>query len=499
MRAAPPTVNTEFEASRASFDTLVNFLGGRAATGLTHSELEDHLQVEGRKLLCQLLQNHVDLRAAREERLDEVTEADGTIHTRLERGHVRGVATVFGDIDVSWLAYRAPFSTNLYPADAMLNLPAEKYSFGLRRLAAVEAGRGSFEQTVAAIDRATGQRLGKRQIQELTARAALDVEDFYRTRDTPTDTAGDVLALSYDGKGIVMRADALRTATAAAAASRKLSTRLSKGEKRNRKRMAEVGAVYDVVPSPRTPADIITTPGTPPPTNRAPRPLTRGTWLTASVTDDTGQVITSVFDEAERRDPDHHRTWIALVDGNNHQIDQTTAQARKRGVEVTIIVDFVHVLEYVWKAAWCFHPEGDPEAEAWVAVKALEILSGNAGLVAAAIRRTATRRGLTPEQRRNADTAATYLHNKKKYLDYPTALAAGWPIATGVIEGACRHLVKDRMDITGARWGLDGAEAVLALRTLTSNDDFDAYWAYHQRQEQHRVHNGRYWNETIPT
>ncbi len=499
MRAASPTVNTEFEASRAGFDALVSFLGGPVAAGLTHSELEDRLQVEGRKLLCRLLQDHVDLRAAREERLDEVAEADGTIHTRLERGHVRGVATVFGDIDVSRLAYRARFSANLYPADAMLNLPAEKYSFGLRRLAAVEAGRGSFEQTVAAIDRATGQRLGKRQIQELTVRAALDVEDFYRTRDTPPDTAGDVLALSYDGKGIVMRADALRAATAKAATSQKLSTRLSKGEKRNRKRMAEVGAVYDVVPSPRTPADIITAPGAPPPTGRALRPLTRGKWLTASVTDDTGQVIASVFDEAERRDPDRQRTWIALVDGNNHQIDRTTAQARERGVEVTVIVDFVHVLEYVWKAAWCFHAEGDPEAEAWVAVKALEILSGNAGLVAAAIRRTATRRGLTPEQRRNADTAAAYLHNKKKYLDYPTALAAGWPIATGVIEGACRHLVKDRMDITGARWGLDGAEAILTLRTLTSNDDFDAYWAYHQRQEQQRVHNGRYWNETIPT
>jgi hypothetical protein len=499
MRAAPPTVNTEFEASRAGFDALVNFLGDQVAAGLTHAELEDHLQVQGRDLLRQLLQDHVDVRAAREERLGEVAEADGTIHTRLEKGHVRGVATVFGDIDVARLAYRARWSVNLYPADAMVNLPGEKYSFGLRRLAAIEAGRGSFEQTVAAIERATGQHLGKRQIQELTVRAALDVEDFYRTRHTPCDTGGDVLALSYDGKGIVMRADALRTATAQAATSQKLSTRLSKGEKRNRKRMAEVGAVYDVVPSPRTPADIIANPEAPAPEARTPAPLTRGKWLTASVTNDTGQVIASVFDEAERRDPDHKRTWIALVDGNNHQIDQTRAQAHKRGIELTIIIDFIHVLEYLWTAAWCFHAEGDPKAEQWVAAKALEILSGNAGLVAAAIRRTATRRELTEEQRRNADTTATYLHNKKKYLDYPTALAAGWPIATGVIEGACRHLVKDRMDITGARWGLDGAEAILALRTLTSNGDFDAYWTYHQQQEQLRVHNGRYWNETIPT
>ena len=77
-------------------------------------------------------------------------------------------------------------------------------------------------------------------------------------------------------------------------------------------------------------------------------------------------------------------------------------------------------------------------------------------------------------------------------MNYPTALAGGWPIATGIIEGACRHLVKDRMDITGARWGLPGAQAVLTLRALVSNGDFDPYWRYHLDQEHDRVHHARY-------
>jgi hypothetical protein len=307
-----------------------------------------------------------------------------------------------------------------------------------------------------------------------------------------------VLALSLDAKGIVVRPDALRPATAKAATSRKLATRLSKGEKRNRKRMAEVGAVYQVVPAPRTPADIIAPAAAGQTSARAAGPRTVGKWLTASVTADASEVVAAVFDEAERRDPDHDRTWIALIDGNNHQIDQITVQAKARAIDLTIIVDFIHVLEYLWKAAWCFHPHADPAAEQWVADKAREVLSGNAGLVAAAIRRTATRRQLTEDQRAAADTAADYLHNKKRYLDYPTALTAGWPIATGVIEGACRHLVKDRLDITGARWGLDGAEAVLKLRALTSNGDLDAYWKYHLGQEHHRVHKSRYANNTIP-
>jgi hypothetical protein len=161
-------------------------------------------------------------------------------------------------------------------------------------------------------------------------------------------------------------------------------------------------------------------------------------------------------------------------------------------------VDFVHVIEYLWKAVWSFHQEGDPAAEAWVRRHASKILDGGATRVAGAIRRAATNAGLGPAQRAGADTCATYLTNKHVYLDYPQALQNGWPIATGVIEGACRHLVKDRMDITGARWGLPGAEAILKLRALTSNHDFDDYWAYHLAQEHQRVHLSRYAHGTIP-
>ena len=127
----------------------------------------------------------------------------------------------------------------------------------------------------------------------------------------------------------------------------------------------------------------------------------------------------------------------------------------------------------------------------------MRILHGDAAVVAAAIRRKATTRGLTDAARKNADTAADYLIAKRPYLDYPTALANGWPIATGVIEGACRHLVKDRMDITGARWGLPGAEAVLLLRAVISNGDFDTYWAWHLTQELQRTHLTRYQDQSL--
>ena len=208
--------------------------------------------------------------------------------------------------------------------------------------------------------------------------------------------------------------------------------------------------------------------------------------------------IPAVFDEADRRDPNHQITRIALVDGNNHQINRIHTEAAARGIDITIIVDFIHVLEYLWKAARCFHDEADPAAETWVRDKATAILGGDARAVAAGIRRRATRHRLAKPQRAAADACADYLTAKAPYLDYPQALQSGWPIATGVIEGACRHLVKDRLDITGARWGLTGAEAILKLRALHSNDDFDTYWRYHLDRERNRVHRTRYLDGQIP-
>jgi hypothetical protein len=493
-----------FAASRALFDSTADWLDGAEAAALDHAQLETQLQGRGRELMRALYQDSMHLRAVRERPHNEVIDADEVAHTRVESGHSRALTTVFGEVSVSRKAYRAPRQTNLYPADAQLNLPAGKHSHGLRRLAAIEATRGSFDDTVAAIDRNTGVALGKRQVEQLAVAAAADFGDFYTQRTPPAPELGDdpehppVLVCSVDGKGIVMRPDALRPATAKAAgtATTKLRTRLSRGEKRNRKRMAEVGAVYHVTPVPRTAADILTADPDQP---RTKAPAAAGKWLTASVVDDTATVIAEVFDEADRRDPDHQLTRLALVDGNNHQIERINAEAAKRGIGITIIVDFIHVLEYLWKAAWCFHNEADPAAETWVKNQATAILEGNARAVAAGIRRSATRKQLPTPQRAAADICADYLTAKAPYLNYPQALRSGWPIATGVIEGACRHLVKDRLDITGARWGLTSAEAILKLRALHSNGDFDAYWQYHLDREHHRNHQTRYLNSHIPT
>jgi hypothetical protein len=493
-----------FAESGECFRELEDWLASEEAAGLQHADLEEQLDVRGRELLRQLFQDRLDLSAAREVRRRDVAGEDGVVRTRAERGRTRPLMTRFGQVSVSRIAYRSPGRPNVHPLDAALNLPEEKHSHGLRKLTAVETARGSMEDAQAAVARATGVKIGKRQLEDMARRAAAHAEAFYLQRVIEPAPQGWPLILTFDGKGIVMLPGALRPATARAAASAegKLATRLSPGEKNGRKRMCEVAGVYDAAPAPRTPEEVISTPaqkrkkkaqaGQRKKKGKPREPQARNKWLTASVTDDIPAVIAAAFDEAERRDPGHQREWVVLIDGNNTQIDAVTAEAARRGVTITIIIDFVHVIEYCWKAAWSFFDKGEPAAEEWVAAQARKILHGNAGQVAAGIRRRATAYGYTGPERAGADECARYLQNKQDYLDYATALAKGQPIATGIIEGACRHIVKDRMDITGARWSLEGAEAILKLRALIANGDFDAYWRYHLRQEHKRIHHVKY-------
>jgi hypothetical protein len=490
-------MDDNFGTARVAFEGLVGFLGHADAAKLTHAELEERIRSDGFEVLRLLFQDHLDLRAEREERLEAVVGADGVTRSYAEEGHKRPLLSIFGEVSVTRLAYRRKGAANLHPGDAGLNLPAELYSHGLRALAATEAARGSFEEARTAIGRASAAAVPKRQVEALARAAAVDFEAFFDAAKAPAAQGGEVVVVSADGKGIVMRPEGLRAATAAkaAASETKLKGRLSKGEKANRKRMAEVGAVYTITPVPRSAADVMAHRGNGP-AKEAPKAADK--WLTASLVDDAAAVIARVFDEAERRDPDHTHTWVALVDGNNHQIDRIHAEAQARDIEVTVIVDWIHVLERIWASAWSFFHEGDPAAEDWVHTKAIDVLNGRAPIVAAAIRRKATLLGLDHTTRKNADDCADYLLAKAPYLDYPTALASGWPIGTGVIEGAVRYVVRDRMDVTGARWGLQGAEAVLKLRALRANVCWDDYWSFHLDQERERIHESRYHGGVLP-
>jgi hypothetical protein len=248
--------------------------------------------------------------------------------------------------------------------------------------------------------------------------------------------------------------------------------------------MASVATVYEIAPHRRTAQQIMHPQASQSVAPKPPKPHDKRVW--ASVERTVTEVLDETFVEAKRRDLRGERAWVLLVDGQEEQLRQAYAAIKRHGANVTVIQDFVHVLEYLWGAAWCLHAEGDPKAEHWVREHATAILQGQSSVVAAGMRRSATRRGLSQAERAPLDKCAGYLLKNRERLDYALALQRGWPIATGVVEGACRHLVKQRMEVSGARWSLKGAEAVLRLRALRMSGDWDGYLAFHKRAERLR-------------
>jgi len=494
VAALPAPTDAPFAAARAQFGALEAFLGSPEACRMTHSDLERELEQRGRELLRQLLQAHLEVRGPGEA-AGPVTGADGVVRDQARR-HTRGLETVFGEVQVERVGYATEGAASLHPLDAELNLPPELYSLEVRRRGAEEAAKSSFEEVVHLLKTTTAAQVGKRQVEELVGRAAQDFEAFYQAQDEvrPPEATGPILVISADGKGVVMRREDLREATRkeAARTRHKLRHRLSRGEKRHAKRMATVAAVYTIAPYVRTPEAVLgclaPQHGREPP-NR-PRPERKRVW--ASLEQEPDAVLREAFREARRRDPDGQKRWVALVDGNAPQLDILKRLFRREGYRPWIVLDFLHVAERVWKAGRAFHAEDSPDLEAWVTARLLGILRGRASHVAAGMRRSATRQGLPAEARAGVDACANYLLKYAPYLRYDRYLAEGLPIGTGVIEGACRHLVKDRMDRTGARWSLPGAEAVLRLRALRSSGDFAAYWRFHEQQEYRRHHAAQY-------
>ena len=492
--------NPPFSATRERFEGLLGVVGSEEWLAMTHADMEGALMVAGRELMRTFYEELLAVRAAATV-VEPVVGSDGVERTHV-RSRVRRLTSVFGEVEARRDGYSARGTCSLFPVDGALNLPRESYSLGLRRMVAVEAAKVSYDEVAAAVAERTGVVVPKRQLEELVRRAAIDFGDFYEQRAPAANTpTGALLVLSTDGKGISMRRDDLREATRKAAERRqpKLEKRLCKGEKTATRRMAQVAAVYTIEPFVRTPEEIVQTLGPAPaeaPPQRRPPPLDKRVW--ASVAKDADAVIGEAFAEAERRDPERAKRWVILVDGGEHQLRCIRRLCKHKKLKVTIIVDIIHVIEYLWDAARVFHGEGTPEAEKYVSERLLRVLQGKASQVAGGMRRSATMQGLAAERRRPVDGCARYLLKYAKHLRYDEYLAAGYPIATGVIEGACRYLVKDRMDITGARWSLAGAEAVLRLRALRASGDFDDYWAFHVAREHERNHLSSYANQALP-
>jgi len=451
-------------------------------------EREEVIGTGGRELQRRLLEATLAVDAAREERAARVTSAAGIGHGSVEAGHERGVTSVFGPVRVSRMAYRNRREPNLYPADARWILPDDPYSLGMRALAAYHLAGGGFGQAQEVIRERTGVTVGRAQLTGLAEDLAAWTDDFYeqRARDADDDLPDtDVIMMQGDGKGIALRPEHRKNAGKADTAHPGI------------KKMAEIVAVADFTPAVREPQDI----AAPQARRRAhPGPKARDKWVSASITESIEDMIAAAYDEADRRDPQRVRQRVFLVDGNKQQITAIEAQAAERGLKVPVLIDYLHVSGYLGKAAGALHP-GDPAAaRQWADGQLLRVLHGRAKAVAATLASVAARTRANPRRRldlTDMDKAVTYLTNNHRHMRYDKALEKGWPIATGMIEGACRFVIEDRFGITGARWSPDGAETILKLRAVVVNGDLDDYMNYYKERYRSEHHLSRYDPATI--
>jgi hypothetical protein len=271
------------------------------------------------------------------------------------------------------------------------------------------------------------------------------------------------------------------------------TVRRGKGQKANKKKMATVAAVFTQRPRVRTPEDVVRNLFDPP--EEKPRskrkfanaPERKRVW--ASLLSGKDAFIQEVKKEMDRRDPRRIKTRVVVTDGER----ALQRLVCKRMKNILYVLDFLHVLEKLWAAAYVFHPEGSQQAKDFVKERALRILQGNVGQVVKGFRQMATKRRLKGRKREMLLNVAGYYYRNRSRMRYHKYLAAGLPIASGAVEGACKNLIKDRMERSGMRWSQMMAEAMVKMRAVYLSDDFAEYWDHHVTQEQRRLYPRGLW------
>jgi hypothetical protein len=384
--------------------------------------------------------------------------------------------SVFGKLSFARHYFYAGDIGGVCPLDAALSLPARCYSDLLRDWSAYDSTDGAYRETSTTIARILGCDLSIQSLEWMVVSDACDVAAFYDCPPAPTTpiALGSILVAQADGKGIPI--------VQPPAACKPV--RLGKGHKRTKKKEAIVTALYTIAPYVRTPQDVVSALLHDPPGAAAPRrPPPLGKELRATL-DGKATAITKLAQRAALRVGAHIRDRVALTDGAEALQQQMTT----RLPDYTLVLDIFHATEYLWETANALLGETHAGRTTWIRPHLEQILAGQTGKVIAALQVIAGEEEHTATQRAVVRKTIGYYQRNLPYMAYHIYLARGWPIGTGVVEGACGHVVKDRMEQAGMRWTKAGAQAMLDLRAVRLNTDWDAYWQFHRQKEHERLY-----------
>jgi hypothetical protein len=462
---------------RAEFEKMIHFVTSEQARLATADQIERGLFKLLISLGAKLLTLFFVMRCQACSR--QPVQNDEGQEFVYQRDTKRAYLSIFGKVAVWRPYFYKPGLGGQSPLDAELSLGEDCYSDLVREVSEYLSVYSVYHKTSEMLDRILGLRLSSRVMKESVAVDSAEVERFYAQKPPPAPAnEAEILVIQADGKGVPM---ILEQPT-------EPKVRLGKGQKRGRKKEAIVTTVYTIAATPRTPEDVVTSFFNPHPDQTSRKtivarsaPQNKHVWATLAGKD---AALARLAQQVQRRQGQHIRHKVALCDG----CEALQSRLTSHFPDFSQVLDFIHADEYLWAVANSLLGETDQQRLAWMVSHTRLMLSGQTEQLIAEFRQLAQASQTTSAQRAQLLKAANYFERNLPYMDYPTYLAHGWPIASGVIEGACRHFVKDRCELSGMRWSQAGAENLLRLRAVAENDDWEAYHDFRRRQRHARLY-----------
>jgi hypothetical protein len=405
---------------------------------------------------------------------------------RLDRPRCRPYLSIFGEVEIERVGYGHD-RLEAAPLDARLHLPRRQYSYLFQQWLSAFVIDDAHAEAIKKLQTILGLGVSVKASEDLNREQGSDVEPFQNHLTTPEAAEeGPILVVTADCKGVpLVRAALPADESTDPPLPGSANQRRGKGEKANKKKMAAVGAVYTIKPFVRTADGVIDEVAREEAAKDRPKPTHKRVRAELLV----GKVALFLWlaDEVVRRNPLGTKPLIFLSDGERALHDR---QSEYLPENVICILDLFHVMERLWKAAWCFFDEATQKREAheWVEKELRMLLEGKVGYLVGGLRQMMTKRKLKGTRRKTVNEVVGYFERNRERMKYDEYLAAGYPIGSGVVEGACRHLVKDRLERAGMRWQPDGAQAMLNLRATYLNGEWDSFWSYHVEQEDERLY-----------
>ncbi|NER00675.1 MAG: ISKra4 family transposase [Cyanothece sp. SIO2G6] len=473
---------------RNSLDKLLMNLEEKSDKGFKITEVERHLFSQLLSLGLQLLSYYIFL-------VNQLVRASGPPQDisgkkmRNSGSSTRSYLSVFGMLKIERHKYHSAYHKFIhYSLDARLGLPPGRYSYVLTDWLAYGAVEMDFGESAKQLERVLGHHLSGMQSSRQTYHLSGEVASFYAHREWSGVDDGTHLSVGYDGKGIpIIRSQTDRQADSPA-------VRLSKGQKKGVKKEATISVSSSFTPKTRSKEDILAALFQAGPGKVSSRPTHQ--WhenkhIRAFLSEKT-RAIDYGTDNLLSRDVTGKKPIVVLIDGDRALEKAVRETCRERQIEHRVdayILDFIHLLEYVWKVANAHLGENSLQREQWVRGQAELLLDSQHELVLGQWKGLLENQKLSKNGRYNIERAITYIGNRPHMLDYRSYLQKGYPITTGVVESACGHFIKSRMDRNAMHWGKQGAQDMLNIRAVKKNNDWNGYMEYFIRNEQNNIYN----------